>query len=135
MNLKQTINTGLLQTTCYLILPDGRLVLCCRGNNHVLVFKSDGTKDFEINLNSSYVIDISFIPEDNTIAVTSGGDGISSINMINIESKKVSSTIKVKALYYGIVYNDSKFITCARDTGIHILKNESCYVFEYLNLQ
>lgn len=133
--MKQIINTGLTWTIGCLILPDDRLVFSCRGNSSVRVFKSDGSKDFEINSNASFVLDIALIPEDNTIVATSGGDGSHNISIIDIKKRKVSNNIKVNSLYYGIVHNDPELITCRRHKGIHFLKNGSCEVFDIFRIK
>lgn len=134
INFKQTINTGLTNTTSCLILTAGRLVLSCRSTNHVNFFNSDGSNDFEIVLKPCNVMDITFIPEDNTIAATSGGEGIRSINIIDVKDRKICRKHSVKSLYYGIVYNDAKLIACARFIGLHILKSGSSEVIEEVKI-
>ncbi|CAC5392029.1 unnamed protein product [Mytilus coruscus] len=130
MNLKQTVNTGLSRTTGCLILPDGRLVLSCRVKNLVRVFNSNGNKEFEINLNPCSVSDITFISGDNTIAATSGRQGSHNISIIDLKNRKVSKQIRVNFSYYGVLYSDSRLITCAQTEGLHILKNRRRKVIE-----
>lgn len=124
LNLKQTIKTGLSKTTCCLILPNDRLVLSWRGNNIVRVFKNDGNKDFEIVLKPFNIIYIDFDSENNTIVATSGESGEHFINVINMQDRKISRQISVNSSYYGVVYTDCRFVTCAKDKGLHIIKKE-----------
>ncbi|CAC5385401.1 unnamed protein product [Mytilus coruscus] len=110
------------------ILPDGRLVLSCRGSNLVRFFSSDGNKEFEILLKPSNVMDITIIPKDNTIAATSGGDGSRHyINVIDIKDRKVGIKISMKYSYYGVAYKDSTLITCALGKGLHKYESDEVY--------
>ncbi|CAC5392032.1 unnamed protein product [Mytilus coruscus] len=111
LNLKRTINTGLTWTTGCLILPDGRFVLSCGDKHLVRVF----TKG-------------------NTISATSR-ECSHHISIIDIKNRNVSKQVKVNFLYYGVVYSDFKLITCAKQEGLHILKNRGSKVDEEIKIK
>ncbi|CAG2213998.1 unnamed protein product [Mytilus edulis] len=135
LNLKRTVKTGLENTKGCLILPDDSLVLSCRSNNVVRFFSSQEKKDFEITISPRNVIDVAFIPEENTIVTTSGGDDKHCINIIDIKDRTIIREVRVNSSYYGVVYNDSKLITCAKDEGLNILKNGNCEVVEEIKIK
>ncbi|CAC5404683.1 unnamed protein product [Mytilus coruscus] len=80
-------------------------------------------------------LDIAFIPKDNTIAATSGGDGSHKIIIIDMKTRKFSRLISVTYSYYEVAYNDSNLITCARFKGLNILTNGSSEVINEIKIK
>ncbi|CAG2188164.1 unnamed protein product [Mytilus edulis] len=89
LNLQQTVNILSKYTdTCGIyLLPDGRMVFCRLGNCIIIVLNANGSLDFEVTLPSSS-FDVTYITEDNTLAVSSGGSYVHCIYIIDMQNKK-----------------------------------------------
>ncbi|CAG2249869.1 unnamed protein product [Mytilus edulis] len=85
--------------------------------NKITVFKSDGSKDFEIK-NIGRTFDVVFIGDD-SIAVTSGDSN--QINIIDLKKKSKTKSIKVDSYNGGVAYKDGYLIYCAREKGIQMI--------------
>ncbi|CAG2198769.1 unnamed protein product [Mytilus edulis] len=59
---------------------------------------------------------------DNSVAVTSGYlcDYLQ-INLIDLETRNVTKTLKVNSVNSGVAYKDNKLIYCAKENGIKII--------------
>ncbi|XP_052090174.1 tripartite motif-containing protein 45-like [Mytilus californianus] len=83
LTLQKRINTKLSDVQGCSLLPKGRMVFSCYEQEKIKVFKSNGSKDFEIN-DIGKVVDVVFIG-DGCIAVTSGHSN--KISIIDIPTK------------------------------------------------
>ncbi|CAG2241606.1 unnamed protein product [Mytilus edulis] len=83
----------------------------------IRVFKSDGSKDFEIK-DIGGTFDVVFIGDD-SIAVTSGESN--KINIIDLKTHKLKKSIKVDSYTGGVTYKNGHLIYCAREKGIQML--------------
>ncbi|CAG2215931.1 unnamed protein product [Mytilus edulis] len=130
LTFQKRIETELTSVCGCSMLPDGRMVFSCYAQDKILVLKTDGSKDFEIN-KIGYTFDVVIIGED-SIAVTSGESN--QINIINFKKRKVRKTIKVNSNNYGVVYKDGHLIYCAEGKGLHLLSlnDESITNFAYV---
>ncbi|XP_052065206.1 uncharacterized protein LOC127705000 [Mytilus californianus] len=108
-------NTGFCKWGCCM-LPDGRFAFTETLNNLVRVFNTDGSKDFEIKTQYR-AFDIAYISEDNTLAVTSGTNGMC-ISIIDLQNKQIKKEIYAESYYHGLAVMDNKFICSADKEGI-----------------
>ncbi|XP_052065225.1 uncharacterized protein LOC127705021 isoform X1 [Mytilus californianus] len=118
INLKLDItldNTGFCKWGCCM-LPDGRFAFTETLNNLVRVFNTDGSKDFEVKTKYR-AFDISYISEDNTLAVTSGKNG-KCITIIDLQNKQIKKEIYTESYYHGLAVMDNKLICSADKKGI-----------------
>ncbi|XP_063398053.1 uncharacterized protein LOC134682998 isoform X2 [Mytilus trossulus] len=126
MVLRQTINIGAADIRGCTILPDGRMVFTCYIQNKVIAIKNDGTKDFEMKLDSCF--DIDYV-DNNIIVVTSGTNIVAQyISLVDIEKRKVVRKLHLGEYIEGaVVTHDEILIYCARDNGLKTinLKNET----------
>ena len=92
---------------CILLFLEGML----------LVFKPDGTKDFQINCKA---FDVAYIEKGSSLAVT-GGRGYRHIELIDLKNKKEVKSIDGLSYSDCITVYDDTLIFCARDKGIRQL--------------
>ncbi|CAG2194610.1 unnamed protein product [Mytilus edulis] len=123
LTLQQIINTnknGNIYGTC--LLPDGKMVFSSSTNifksGTITVLNANGSLSFEVKLPSSF--DVTYITEDNTLAVSSGSSG-QCISIIDMQNQKVKKTIHVNGFIYGIIFNESKLIYSGRLQGIQMI--------------
>ncbi|CAG2240317.1 unnamed protein product [Mytilus edulis] len=114
--LLQKYGTKLAHVLGCTFLPDCKMVL----KELIAVFKSDGSLDFFIG-SVDPVFDMTYIG-DNSVAVTSGYlcDYLQ-INLIDLETRNVTKTLKVNSVNSGVAYKDNKLIYCAKENGIKII--------------
>ncbi|CAG2216950.1 unnamed protein product [Mytilus edulis] len=115
--LLKRINTELSNIQGCSLLPDARMVFACYKQDKTIIFKADGSKDFEIdNIGSSF--DVTFIGDD-CIAVTSTNKKM--INIIDTNNKKLKKTIEVTSAIDGVAYIEGHLIYCAREKGLQMI--------------
>ncbi|CAC5388389.1 unnamed protein product [Mytilus coruscus] len=122
INLKvhTTVNTMGDQTWgCYTLL-DGRMAFTFYNSKTVWVFKTDGSKDFEVKT-PIFPFDISYISENNTLAVTTVQSERKCITVIDIQNKEIITEIQVESYYYGITVKENKFICSVAKNGIKMI--------------
>lgn len=124
--LHKTINTMVKRTWCCCMLPDGRTAFADYLNKIVRIFKTDGSKDFDVTT-ASNPCDIAYNREDTTLIVTSGQSDkqLQCITIIDIQNKQIKNEIPVAYKYYGVAVKDGKFICCAAGKGIHSINPHS----------
>ncbi|CAC5357684.1 unnamed protein product [Mytilus coruscus] len=118
LTLQKLINTDLSNVRGCSILPEGRMLFSSYSENKVIVLKSDGSKDFEIN-NIGGTFDVVFIGDD-SIAVTSSGFS-NEINIVDIKNNKLRKTITVNSDNDGVAYKDGNLFYCAREKGLQMI--------------
>lgn len=116
--LHKTINTMVNRTWGCCMLPDGRTTFADYFNKIVRIFKTDGSKDFDVTT-ATNPCDIAYNSEDKTLIVTSGQSDKQCITIIDIQNKQIKNEIPVDNKYYGVAVKDGKFICCAAGKGIH----------------
>ncbi|XP_071123645.1 uncharacterized protein [Mytilus edulis] len=123
LQLQQTINTKQNNNTfgtC--LLPDGRVVFSSYsstiGNGTLTVLNANGSLSDEIKLS---FFDVTYITEDNTLAVSRGSSLFKCIYIIDMENQKVKKTISVKDYIYGITYNENQLVCSGRNRGIQLI--------------
>ncbi|XP_071121456.1 RB1-inducible coiled-coil protein 1-like [Mytilus edulis] len=123
LQLQQTINTKQTKHifgTC--LLPDGRMVFSSNkfGNCSIIVLNANGSLSFEVELPSPS-FDVTYISEDNTLAVSSGNSGSTCIHIVDMQNQSVRKTISVKDYIYGITYTGSNLVFSGLNKGIRII--------------
>ncbi|CAG2216954.1 unnamed protein product [Mytilus edulis] len=120
LTLQKRINTKMSGVRGCSLLPDCRMVFSsCTWYSYdkIRVFKSDGSKDFEIK-DIGGTFDVVFIGDD-SIAVTSGESN--KINIIDLKTHKLKKSIKVDSYTGGVTYKNEHLIYCAGEKGIQML--------------
>jgi hypothetical protein len=95
LNLKQKINTMDIALRGFSLLPDGRMVFSSSSSNTVIFISKYGVELFQIvkDKTGSCTYDTVYIKDNNTIAVSLGYGVNNCIIIIDIESKRVMTTI------------------------------------------
>ncbi|XP_063405909.1 E3 ubiquitin-protein ligase TRIM71-like [Mytilus trossulus] len=92
------------------ILPNGKMMFCFEDVKKIVAFNSNGTNDFEINLDIQ-PFDLAYIEADNTVAVTSGAFVERIIHIIDLNSKSIKKSIKSTLFpYYGIALRQNAIV-------------------------
>ena len=114
LNLKQKINTKGRQIRGCSLLPDGRMVFSCYSSDTVRFINKEGIELFQISKDKtgSRTYDTVYIKDTNSVAVSSGGKRC--INIIDIESQKVMTTIPMDTNIYGMTLEEGQYITVQR---------------------
>ncbi|CAC5395551.1 unnamed protein product [Mytilus coruscus] len=82
----------------------------------LLILKEDGTLKNDISLSNTNPVDVTCI-DDKTVAVSFPSS--KQIQIINILTKTIESTIKTTNYCHGICYRDGHLLYCNTGTGIH----------------
>jgi DNA-binding beta-propeller fold protein YncE len=136
LNLTQKVNTkGKTITGCSL-LPDGRMVFSCYEKHIVTFLNKEGVELFQICKDKigSCNYDTLYIKEDNSVAVSCGGAGKTCITIIDIESKKVMTTISMDTIIYGMAIRGRTMYCCARSKGLKTLNLSDKSVSDIRNM-
>jgi hypothetical protein len=105
LKLKQKIKINGRNIRGCSLLPDGRMVLSCYGTNTISFINKEGVESFKIGKDKTGAgtYDTVYIKDNNSLAVSSGDRGVNRcINIINIESKEVMTTISMDTGIYGM---------------------------------
>ena len=97
LNPKQKINCQARDIRGCALLPDGRMVFSSHDSNTVIFISKDGVQLFHIGEDKTGArpYDTVYIKDTNSVAVSSGFGGNKGIAIIDIESKKVMTTISM----------------------------------------
>ncbi|XP_071126772.1 uncharacterized protein [Mytilus edulis] len=98
------------------LLPHGKIALANENERNIKVVKFDGSLDFKIDLYPYIPVDITYIPNTNTIAATSSKSN--DIKIVNVNTKKVLKTYSLDSSCAGISYSEQKIILCSTEKGI-----------------
>jgi WD40 repeat protein len=126
LNLKQKINTKGTDIRGCSLLPDGRMVFSCYSSDTVRFINKEGIELFQIGKNKtgSSTYDTVYIKDNNSVAVSWGGWGGKtkrSMTIIDIESKKVMTTIPMDTYIYGMAVKGRTIYYCAWNKGLKML--------------
>ncbi|CAG2232699.1 unnamed protein product [Mytilus edulis] len=115
LNIKQSTNENLIITSC--IKTGNTLVFTDCDNKRLIICNSDGTDIHHIPLSYKpyYITEI----DSNTVAVSCLYD--STILIINISTRSITSTIKTSGYCYGISYNDNNLYVVIGRSIIHVM--------------
>ncbi|CAC5364400.1 unnamed protein product [Mytilus coruscus] len=114
LNIKKSGNENLFISSC--IKTDNTLVFTDYRNDRLIICNSDGTDIHYIPL--SYKPDYMTVVNSNTVAVSCSGR---IIQIINISTGSVTSTINTSSSCYGISYNDNNLYVVIDYSIIHVM--------------
>ena len=136
LKLKQTININGRNIRGCSLLPDGRMVLSCYGTNTISFINEEGVESFKIGKDKTGAgtYDTIYIKDNNSVAVSSGDQGVNRcINIINIESKEVMTTISMDTGIYGMAVRGRTIYYCTRNKGLNMLNLSDQSVSKMIN--
>ena len=135
LNLKQKINTkGTWMRGCCL-LTDGRILLSSYYNSIVRFINKDGVELFQIGRDKtgSLTYDTVYVKDTNSVAVSSGGRGNKCITIIDIEKKKIMTTISMDTVIYSMAVRGRTIYYCAGDKGLKMINLSDKSVSDIIN--
>jgi DNA-binding beta-propeller fold protein YncE len=124
LKLKQKININGKQFRGCSLLPDGIMVVSCRGTNTISFINKEGVELFQIDQDKigSETYDTVYIKDDNSVAVSSGYTGGNRcITIIDIESQEIITTISMDTYIYGMAVRGRTIYYCTGNTGLKML--------------
>ena len=126
LNLKQKINIKGIDIRGCSLLPDGRMVFSCYSSDTVRFINKEGIELFQIGKDKtrSSTYDTVYIKDNNSVAVSCGGWEVKSkrsITIIDIESKKVMTTIHMDTYIYGMAVRGRTLYYCRGSEGLMML--------------
>jgi hypothetical protein len=124
LNIKQNINTKSSSIRGCSLLPGGRMVFSCCNSNIVTFINKEGIESFKIGKDKtgSSTYDAVYIKDNNSVAVSSGFSAAKRcITIIDIESKKVMTTIPMDTNRYGMAVKGRTIYYCAGYKGLKML--------------
>jgi hypothetical protein len=135
LNLKQKINTKERSITGCSLLPDGSMVFSCYSSHTVRFINKEGVELFQIgeDKTGANTFDTVYIKDNNSVAVSSGYTGKRSITIIDIESKKVMTTIPMDTDIFGMAVRGRTIYYCAKGSGLKMLNLSDKYVSDIIS--
>ena len=137
LTLKQRVITKVERGTGCSLLPDGRMVFSCLDTDTVSFINKDGAELFQIGKKKtgSTNFDTVYIKDNNSLAVSSGwgGNTHKCITMIDIESKKVMTTISMDTVVYGMAVRGNTLYYSAWNKGLKMLNLSDKSVSDIIN--
>ena len=136
LKLKQKININGRNIRGCSLLPDGRMVLSCYGTNTISFINKEGVESFKIGKDKTGAgtYDTIYIKDNNSVAVSSGDQGVNRcINIINIESKEVMTTISMDTGIYGMAVRGRTIYYCTGNKGLKMLNLSDQSVSKIIN--
>ena len=136
LKLKQKININGRNIRGCSLLPDGRMVLSCYGTNTISFINKEGVESFQIGKDKTGAgtYDTVYIKDNNILAVSSGDRGVNRcINIINIESNEVMTTISMDTGIYGMAVRGRTIYYCTGNKGLKMLNLSDQSVSKIIN--
>ena len=135
LKLKQKIS---IKGTCIRgcsLLPEGRMVLSCWYTDTISFINKEGVILSQISKYKigSTTFDTVYINDKNSVAVSFGWGGNRCITMIDIESKKVMTTISMDTDIYGMAIIGGTIYYFAREKGLKKLNVSDQSVRDIIN--
>jgi F0F1-type ATP synthase membrane subunit b/b' len=123
LNLKQKINIKASFIRGCSLLPDGRMVFSYYSSDSIICISKNRVELIKIGKDktgaSSY--DTVYIKDTNSVAVSSWYGGNGCITIIDIESKKVTTTISINTNIYGMAVRGRTIYYCTGNKGLKML--------------
>jgi hypothetical protein len=134
LKVKQMITTKGGTVTGCALLPDGRKVYSCWGNDTVRFINKEGVEFYQIGKDKigSGTYDTVYINDSNTVAVSSGWEDNRYITIIDIESKEVMTSISMDTTIYGMVVRGKTIYYCSGNKGLKMLNLSDKYVSDII---
>jgi hypothetical protein len=135
LNLKQKVRIKGEDIRGCCLLPKDRMVFSCYKKDIVTFLNKEGVEIFQIGKDKtgSFTHDTLYIKEDNIVAVSSGGGGKTCINIINIETQEVITTIFMDTAIGGMAIRGRTIYYCAWDKGLKMLNLSDKSVSDIIN--
>jgi hypothetical protein len=136
LNLKQKLNIKGRNIRGCSLLPDGRMVLSCRGTNTISFINKEGVELFQIGQDQigSGTYDTVYIKENNNLAVSSGNIGVNRcITIIDIESQEIITTISMNTYIFGTAVRGRTIYFCTGNAGLKMLNISDKSLSEIIN--
>jgi len=116
-------------------LGDGRMALSCISTNAVRFINKEGVELFQIGRDKtgSCTYDTVYIKDDNSVAVSSGRGDNRCIVIIDIESKKVMTTISMDSNINGMAIRGKTIYYCTENKGLQMLNLSDKSVSNIIN--
>jgi DNA-binding beta-propeller fold protein YncE len=104
-------------------LPDGRMVMSCFHTNTLRFINKEGEEYFQIGVNTTRacMFDTVYIKYNKSVAVSSGHGRNKCITIIDIESKKVMTTIPMYVGVYRMAVRGRTIYYCSSSNGLEML--------------
>ena len=135
LNLKKQINTKGPSTRGCCLLTDGRMVVSSYIDDTVRFINKDGVNLFQIRKGKtgfrSY--DTVYIKDNNSVAVSSGGVGKQCITIIDIDKKKIMTTISMDTRICSMAVRGRTIYYCAGDKGLKMINLSDKSVSDIIN--
>ena len=120
LNLKQKINIKGRSIRGCCFLPDSRIVLSCYSTDTISFINKEGVELFQIDRDKigSDTYDTVYIKDSNSFAVSSGFGRNRCINIIDIVSNEVLTTISMDTDIVGMAIRGGTIYYCAWEEGL-----------------
>ena len=135
LNLNQRVSTKGENIIGCSLLPDGGMVFACYNKNIVSFCNKEGVEIIQIGQDKtgSRTLDTLYIKEDNSVAVSSGIGSKRCITIIDIESKKVMTTISMDTYICGMAIRGRTIYYCTWSKGLKMLNLSDKSVSDIIN--
>jgi DNA-binding beta-propeller fold protein YncE len=133
LNLKQKIKIKGTNIRGCSLLPDGRMVFSCYSSRTVIFINKEGIESFQISKDKTGSFDTVYIKDINSVAVSSGYGYNACIDIIDIESKKVMTTISMDTFIIGMTVRGRTIYYCAKSKGLKMLNLSDRSVSDIIN--
>jgi sugar lactone lactonase YvrE len=97
------------------------MVFSCYSSDTVRFINKEGIESFQISTDKTGSFDTVYIKDNNSVAVSSGCRGKRCITIIDIESKKVMTTIPMDTYIYGMAVRGRTIYYCTSGNGLKML--------------
>ena len=135
LNLKQKINIKGRSIRGCSFLPDSRIVLSCYSTDTISFINKEGVELFQIDRDKigSDTYDTVYIKDSNSVAVSSGFGRNRCINIIDIVSNEVLTTISMDTDIVGMAIRGGTIYYCAWEEGLKKLSLSDNSVSDIIN--
>jgi DNA-binding beta-propeller fold protein YncE len=111
------------------------MVFSCYEKGIITFLNKEGVELFQLGKDKtgSLIYDTLYIKEDNSVAVSCGGGRKTCIAIIDIESKKVMTTISMNTHIWGMAIRGRTIYYCTREKGLKMLNLSDKSVSDIIN--
>ncbi|CAG2224085.1 unnamed protein product [Mytilus edulis] len=117
LKLTKTTQTGILEIKGIVVLPNGNNLLSDDIEGSIAVFSTNWKRLRKITVKPASLFDVTYI-DDKTIATTSNVWTGIGVNIIDIETEKITKHIPINSYCYGIIHHNGSLYVCAASIGI-----------------
>ncbi|VDI83911.1 Hypothetical predicted protein [Mytilus galloprovincialis] len=117
LNLITATNIGISDIRGIVVLPSGNIAISDYSDGNIAVFRTDWKRLGKISVTPANSFDVTYI-HDKTIATTSNLWNGNGVNIIDIETERITRHIPTNSSCYGIIYHNGSLYVCASNIGI-----------------